>query len=222
MEYNIKKENRKKFQDKSKLKRHHKKDYSKVIPKQQLNDTEASNQENEDETEYEDVTDPEIDHDGNYVLKEDEIEEINDEGQKIVRRKKIDKVNSNAWRYREEIEVLGLDQDEEEMLKSIDFKKLDFNTIDFKKDRSHKDFKKMTNDELLNLEIIDEKYDSKHPSTSSKTAKSDEDQLDELFKFTNRASNKSSHSHNQPPNPLSTNKTPAQLKSDESFLDDLI
>lgn len=218
MEYNIKKENRKKFQDKSKLKRHHKKDYSKVIPKHQPQETETK--EDEVETEYEDVTDPEIDDDGNYILKEDEIEEINDEGQKVVRRKKIDKVNSNVWRYRQEIEIAGLDQDEQEMLKSIDFKKLDFNTIDSQSEKAHKDFKKMTKEELLGLKIIDEQFESKNPQTPNpKSNHDDDDDLDGLLRYT--STSKQHHQTTQAP-PPPANKTPAQLKNDEAFLDDLI
>ncbi|CCH46824.1 hypothetical protein BN7_6423 [Wickerhamomyces ciferrii] len=235
MDYNIKQENRKKFQDKSKLKRHHKKDYSKVIPKESTDQNKEEPQQIEEtEIEYEDVLDPETDEQGRFVLHGDQYEAINDEGVTVVRRPKIDKTKTNAWRYRDELEILGLDQDDEELLKNIDFKKLNFNKIDSKKDKSSfKDFKKMSNDELRNLKIIDSKFDDPD-STYDKS----EDDIDDLERLLSKRSNKSTIKSQQIPHDLSNpsfqsqsqsqpseknqNKTPVALKSDEAFLDDLL
>lgn len=223
MEFNLKKENRKKFQDKSKLKRHHKKDYSKVVPK--VSETQDVDQQEEElETEYEDVSDPELDEQGNFVLREDEIEDYNEDGVKVVRRKKIDEVNSNAWRYREEVDVPGLDQDEEDFIKSIDFKKLDFNTIDSNKGKKHQsDYKKMSKDELGSLKIVDERFDN-----SRDNANSESQDLDELLNLTRPTTTpRPSPQQQQPQQPQQPkqphqNKTPSMLKSDEAFIDDLL
>ncbi len=219
MEFNLKKENRKKFQDKSKLKRHHKKDYSKVVPKV-LETQDVDPQEEEVETEYEDVSDPELDEQGNFVLREDEIEDYNEEGVKVVRRKKIDKVNSNAWRYREEVDVPGLDQDEEDFIKSIDFKKLDFNTIDSNKGKKQQsDYKKMSKDELRSLKIVDERFDNSRDNA----ANSESQDLDELLKSTRPSTTPQPNPQQQPQTKQPhQNKTPSMLKSDEAFLDDLL
>ncbi len=216
MEFNLKKENRKKFQDKSKLKRHHKKDYSKVVPKVSEN-RDVDQQEQEVETEYEDVSEPELDEQGNFVLGEDEIEDYNEDGIKVVRRKKIDKVNSNAWRYREEVDVPGLDQDEEDFIKSIDFKKLDFNTIDSNKGKKQQsDYKKMSKDELGSLKIVDERFDNNRDDANSESQ-----DLDELLNMTTPQPNPQQQQNQQPKQPHQ-NKTPSILKSDEAFLDDLL
>lgn len=211
MDYNIKKENRKKFQDKSKLKRHHKKDYSKVVPKEQNQQNPESNID-QIESEYEDVSDPELDKQGQFVLREGEEEYVNEEGVKAVKRKKIDKTKSNAWRYKDDVDIIGLDEDEEELIKSIDFKKLDFNKIDSRNQNEVKDYKKMSRDELLNLKIVDERYDK---------AK-DDDELDELLNLSNSPPRTHTIRKSQAPVPPSNNKTPSTLKSDEAFLDDLI
>lgn len=236
MEYNLKKENRKKFQDKSKLKRHHKKDFSKVIPKTSTENTPKQETDIEAETEYEDVSEPELDSEGNFVLREDEIEDINEEGQRVVRRKKIDKFKTNVWRYRNEdsVQINGLDQDEEEFIKSIDFKKLDFNAIDFKKEKRPIDYKKLDKDELNKISIVDERYDKPVDSEIDS-----DDDIEKLLASTARAPSKSTktavppHSSNSKPQAAApssaaaqpaaqTSKTPAKLKSDEAFLDDLI
>ncbi|CEP24219.1 unnamed protein product [Cyberlindnera jadinii] len=123
MDYNLKQENRKKFQDKQRLKRHHKKDYSKVV-KPSAEEAEAG---------ITNDAEPKFDDEGN------EIEDP--EGKPAV---------GNSWRYKEELTVAGLDDESSELIKQIDFKKLSSRGIDLgtpKKDR----LAGMTDDQLLHF-----------------------------------------------------------------------
>jgi hypothetical protein len=189
MEYNLKQENRKKYQDKTKLKRHHKKDYSKVVkvPKAEA----ADEKEEESEEEY--------DEDGNV------IEKLDEEGNVIPRRKK--KLQGNEWRYKEELTIEGLDNDDE-LISELDFKKLSTREIDLGTKR--KTLGEMSKDELLSFKFVDSKYDNEE------TLSNPMDHLDKLLaiplkKASIEPETKSLESH-----------APLQLKSDEAFLDDLL
>jgi hypothetical protein len=190
MEYNLKQENRKKYQDKTKLKRHHKKDYSKVLkaPK-----AEAVEEEEEEESEED------CDEDGNV------IEKLDEEGNVIPRRKK--KLQGNEWRYKEELTIEGLDNDDE-LISQLDFKKLSTREIDLGTKR--KTLGEMSKDELLSFKFVDSKYDKE------KTLSKPMDELDVLLAMPPKKASI------EPETKSLASHTPLQLKSDEAFLDDLL
>lgn len=187
MEYNIKNENRKKFQDKSRLKRHHKKDYSKVVRVKPEGEERHESSDSEDE----------LDEEGNIIDKLDE------EGNVIPRKKKL---QGNEWRYKEELHIEGLDDDDEQ-IKQIDFKKLSLKEIDL--GARKKTIDQMSNDELLTLRFHDPKHEQRShtPNVNKKNAKDNQLALPVR-------------------KPVETVKpasfTPGHLKDDEAFLDDLL
>lgn len=204
MEYNIKKDNRKKYQDKTRLKRHHKKDYSKVVrtykPEDRLGmtkDDESDEGSGQSDSESED-----LDEEGNVVPK------LDADGNAIPRRKK--KLQGNAWRYKEELPIDGLDNDDE-LVAQLDFKKLSTREIDLGK-KKKKTLHEMSTDELLGVTIMDPVFDSRameKATTDKKTA----DPLEDLLALpTRKHSTEQSASH----------AAPVHLLADEAFLDDLL
>lgn len=174
MDYNLKKENRKKFQDKSKLKRHHKKDYSKVV---------------REESQIEEIQERirEFDIEGNPILFDDE--ELDLDGNIVI------KGTTNDFRYKESlVDVDQVDLNDYE----VDFKK---NLNNDKLLEKEKDFKEMKTEDLLKINIIDKEFDNenineefifegnkklpKEENTKNsfipKSLKSDEDFLDDLL-----------------------------------------
>jgi hypothetical protein len=137
MDYNLKKENRKKFQDKTKLKRHHKKNYAKVTSSEDPSENRAEEQERPREFDVEGVpilySDEEFDLEGRIVLKG----------------------TTNDFRYKEAL----YEEEEAGDLKEydIDFKQNLDREISFgKKEKKLKDLK---THELLQLKIVDSEYE---------------------------------------------------------------
>ncbi|KAH3677042.1 hypothetical protein WICMUC_001948 [Wickerhamomyces mucosus] len=217
MEFNLKSENRKKFQDKSKLKRHHKKNYAKVV--KPIDKVEKSKLEDSEDSEVE------LDENGNPIIEEtsdDEAEpHLDADGNVIPKPRSKKKLQSNAWRYTEDfddledIESAGELQD---ILNDIDFKKLSLNKeIDLGKGYKKVNISQMTNAELSKIKIIDE-VSKNNEKPINKVIQDDE------F-FNENLSNPIIPIHKEvveEEKNVQSNKTPSYLKSDEAFLDDLL
>lgn len=191
MSYDLKKENRKKFQDKTKLKRHHKKNYAKVVPKEP---------EKSDDVTPEGQNQPETRSRSNSGT---EVDENTTDGT-------VAQTPSNIWRYQEEISIHGIDDQEVDVMKEIDFKKLYLNKeIDLPGRRKTKD--EELDDLIKKASIRDEKQVQEYEYEEPKTRNLKKD--NELAKSTVSQLKKTSDWKND---------TPEHLKEDEDFLDSLI
>ncbi|KAH3687134.1 hypothetical protein WICPIJ_001889 [Wickerhamomyces pijperi] len=238
MDYNIKKENRKKFQDKTKLKRHHKKNYAKVV-KPTTSESQDSEELSSDEYESENE-DQQLDEDGNPIPnsdgegssdQEDKEPQLGYAIPQPARRRRKKKLQSNAWRYEESLEENlddELEQKElEEALKDIDFAKLSMRKeIDLGGSNKKIDVKKLSNAELSKIKITDKNnVKPRMPMTSvlpnrkfgKPSNEGNQDPLDDLLGLPVK---KDTLQKKQEPDHV--NNTPLHLKSDESFLDDLL
>lgn len=236
MDFNIKKENRKKFQDKSKLKRHHKKNYAKVVKPTNTTAENISDSSSEGEAE-------EFDEDGNPILHSSDSEEIDDDGEPqldedgnvipkptTTRRRRKKKLQSNAWRYKEELEDLEDDDQNgmDDLMKEIIFNKLSIDKkIDLGGHNKKIDIRTMGIDEIKKIKIIDQNdprpkidkntipnFAAAAPNRKFGKVNGDNDPLDELLGLPVKKP--------ETEKPKYSSKTPEYLKSDEAFLDDLL
>lgn len=212
--FNIKQENRKKFQDKSKLKRHHKKNYSKVVRNAGEIEPHGSGNEDENKQQQEEEESSEDEYDINGVIIEKEGVEYEDvfdpvTGKAVRRRKKQDQPNnSNAFRYKDEIfniPIKGLNEDEDNLIKNIDFKSLKLQDINDMTIEKQLNYKTADIDKLVGIEI----------GGSAKPAAAPHHQPTVQERITRPQPAKQAH-------PPHTNATPSALKPLESFLDELL